>query len=201
MTIVVTVKINDGIVLAADSATTFSDQQGAVVKIYNNANKAFNLVKGFPIVGLTWGAGGIGSASISTITKDLRRRLTGADPEHPDWKLDPGNYTIEAVAQRAREFMFDELFKGACGDNPPEQYFLGYKVCGYSATAPLPELWDFRIVGGNCEPPGLVRGHDNVGVNWDGEYEAMDRLFARAWLELRASIDRRWSSAGSSWPS
>jgi hypothetical protein len=42
MTIVVTVKINDGIVLAADSATTFSDQQGAVVKIYNNANKAFN---------------------------------------------------------------------------------------------------------------------------------------------------------------
>ena len=29
MTIVVTVKINDGIVFASDSATTFSDQQGA----------------------------------------------------------------------------------------------------------------------------------------------------------------------------
>jgi hypothetical protein len=41
MTIVVTVKINDGIVLAADSATTFSNQQGVVVKIYNNANKAW----------------------------------------------------------------------------------------------------------------------------------------------------------------
>ena len=69
MTIVVTVKINDGIVLAADSATTFSDQQGAVVKIYNNANKAFNLVKGLPIGGFTWGAGGIGSASFPLLRK------------------------------------------------------------------------------------------------------------------------------------
>jgi hypothetical protein len=60
MTIVVTVKINDGIVLAADSATTFSDQQGAVLKIYNNANKAFNLVKGLSIGGLTWVLAGLG---------------------------------------------------------------------------------------------------------------------------------------------
>jgi hypothetical protein len=176
MTIVVTVKINDGIVLASDSATTFSDQQGTVVKIYNNANKAFNLVKGLSIGGLTWGAGGIGSASISTITKDLRRRLAGDDLEHDDWKLDPGNYSIEAVAQRARQFIFDELFKGAYGDDPPAEYFLGYKVCGYSANAPLPELWDFRIVGGNCEPPRLIRGQDDYGPNWDGEYEALDRL-------------------------
>lgn len=84
MTIVVTVKINDGIVLASDSATTFSDDQGNVVKIYNNANKVFNLVKGRPIGGLTWGAGGIGAASISTITKDLRRRLAGQDQIHPE---------------------------------------------------------------------------------------------------------------------
>ena len=93
MTIVVTVKINDGIVLAADSATTFSNQEGVVVNIFNNANKAFNLVKGLPIGALTWGAGGIGSASIPTITKDLRRRLAGDDLEHSDWKLDPNNPT------------------------------------------------------------------------------------------------------------
>lgn len=55
MTIVVTVKINDGIVLAADSATTFSDDKGVPVKIYNNANKVFNLVKGLSIGSLTWG--------------------------------------------------------------------------------------------------------------------------------------------------
>ena len=123
MTIVVTVKINDGIVLAADSATTFSDQQGAVVKIYNNANKAFNLVKGLPIGGLTWGAGGIGFASISTITKDLRRRLTGDDPEHADWKLDRDTYTIEAVAQRAREFSVRGAVQGGIQRQPARRLF------------------------------------------------------------------------------
>jgi 20S proteasome alpha/beta subunit len=41
MTIVVTAKVTDGIVLAADSASTFSG--ASAVKIYNNANKIFNL--------------------------------------------------------------------------------------------------------------------------------------------------------------
>ena len=71
--------------------------------------------------------------------------------------------------------MFDELFKGAYGDNPPERYFLGYKVCGYW---PPRRFRSCGILGLSAaiEPPRLVRGHDNVGVNWDGEYEAMDRL-------------------------
>lgn len=176
MTIVVTVKINDGIVLAADSATTFSDENGTVVKIYNNANKVFNLVKGLPIGGLTWGAGGIGAASISTITKDLRRRLTGDDPGHADWHLDAQAYTLEGVANRVKQFFFDELFTAEYGQNPPPNFFLGFKICGYSAGAGLPELWDFRIVGNEAIGPRLVRGTDSAGPNWDGEYEAMDRL-------------------------
>jgi 20S proteasome alpha/beta subunit len=48
MTIVVTVKVTDGIVLAADSAATFYGV-GPAPKIYNNANKIFNLVRGKPI--------------------------------------------------------------------------------------------------------------------------------------------------------
>jgi hypothetical protein len=175
MTIVVTVKINDGIVLASDSATTFSDDKGTPFKIYNNANKVFNLVKGLPIGGLTWGAGGIGAASISTITKDLRRRLAGKDPEQPAWALGD-DYTIEHVADEVRSFFFDELFKTEFGDNPPPGFFLGFKVCGYSAGAKLPELWDFRIVGKEAVGPTLVRGTDVAGTSWDGEYEAMDRL-------------------------
>jgi hypothetical protein len=176
MTIVVTVKINDGIVLAADSATTFSDEKGIPVKIYNNANKVFNLVKGLPIGSLTWGAGGIGAASISTISKDLRRRFAGNDPDHPDWKLDPNSYTIEQAARKAREFIFEELYKGEYGNTPPTGYFLGYKICGYSAGAPLPELWHFTITGDACETPKLIRGQSDFGPNWDGEYETMDRL-------------------------
>ena len=176
MTVVVSVKINDGIVLAGDSAGSFFDDDGNRLKIYNNANKVFNLVKGLPIGAFTWGVGGIGAASTATVTKDLRRRLSGDDPERQDWKLDRTNYTIQAVAERVREFFFEEMFPTAYGENPPAAYFLGYKVCGYSAGAALPELWDVRIVNGACEPPTLVRNQEAVGSSWDGEYEPMQRL-------------------------
>ena len=99
MSIVVTVKINDGIVMACDSATTFSNEAGLPIKIYNNANKAFNLVKGLPIGGMACGAGGIGASSIATLTKDLRSRLAGEDKSRAEWKLPP-DYTIEFVAAR-----------------------------------------------------------------------------------------------------
>lgn len=175
MTVIVTVKINDGIVLACDSATTFSNDAGVPIKIYNSANKAFNLVKGLPIGGLTCGAGGIGSASISTITKDLRRRLSGEDEAHQDWKL-PSDYTMQHVADRVRQFLFEELFVKEYGDEPPEGFSLSYKVCGYSAGAPLPELWDVRIVNGACGAPGLLRDQADCGTNWDGELDALSRL-------------------------
>jgi hypothetical protein len=46
MTIVVTVKVTDGIVLAADSATSFTDAAGHVAKVYNSANKIFQFGEG-----------------------------------------------------------------------------------------------------------------------------------------------------------
>lgn len=184
MTVIVTVKINDGIVLACDSATTFSNDAGVPIKIYNNANKAFNLIKGLPIGGLTCGAGGIGDASISTITKDLRRRLSGEDEAHLDWKL-PSDYTMQLVAERVRHFLFEELFAEAYGDQSPDGFLLSYKVCGYSAGAPLPELWDVRIVNGVCGAPQLLRGQSDCGTNWDGELDALSRLLLGVGVKFR----------------
>ena len=81
ITIAVAVKVNDGFVLAADSATTLSadgvDGKTQLLNIYNNANKIFNLHKGLPIGAMTWGRGSIGPSSISTLTKDLRVRFAG----------------------------------------------------------------------------------------------------------------------------
>jgi hypothetical protein len=187
MTVVVTVKINDGIVLACDSAATFSNEVGVAVKIYNNANKCFNLVKGLPIGGMVCGAGGIGSASISTISKDLRNRLSGEDPTHLDWRL-PEDYTIELVAQRVRQFLFEELYTEAYGEDMSKGPFLAYKVCGYSANAPLPELWDVRIVSGACDAPHLLRDQRNCGSNWDGELDALSRLLLGVGVKFRSIL-------------
>jgi ATP-dependent protease HslVU (ClpYQ) peptidase subunit len=81
MSIIVSVKINDGIVMAADSAISFANGQ-----VYEHANKIVNLVKGLPIGVMTCGAGGIGNASVATLLKDLRQRLAGEDEDHADWK-------------------------------------------------------------------------------------------------------------------
>ena len=53
MTIAVSLKVNDGVVLASDSASSLiaKDPSGniGVINIYENANKVFNLRKGLPI--------------------------------------------------------------------------------------------------------------------------------------------------------
>ena len=174
MTIVVSVRVNDGLVLAADSATTFFDNDGNAVKVYNNANKIFNLVKVWPIGAMTYGAGGIGVASIGTLSKDLRQLL---DPSSGDqqFALDQNNYTIEEVAVKAKTFLFDRCFRTAYPDGSPG-YFMGYRVCGYSSGATLPEVWEFHIAEKDATSPKRVYGDDQFGVRWAGETEALDRL-------------------------
>jgi hypothetical protein len=66
MSIIVSVKINDGIVMAADSATTFTWPDGKPGQIYEHAIKIVNLIKGAPVGVMTCESGGIGNASIAT---------------------------------------------------------------------------------------------------------------------------------------
>jgi hypothetical protein len=172
LTIIVTAKVTDGIVLAADSAATFS-ADGRPLKIYNNANKIFNLVKVWPIGALVYGSGGIGAASVETLTKDLRRRLS--DPKDPEYGLNLESYTVEDVARKARKFLFEECYRQAHPE-PMDSFFMGYRVCGYSANASASEVWEFQIVGGNCDQPTQVQSTQEFGLRWAGENEALDRL-------------------------
>ena len=121
MTVVVTVKVTDGIVLAADSAASFFDENGVPIKIYNNANKIFNLIKVWPIGAMVYGAGGIGTTSVETLSKDLRRRLR--NPEDADYGLNRDNYTVSEVADKARLFLYEENYLRTY-DAPPEGFFL-----------------------------------------------------------------------------
>jgi len=177
MTVAVSLKIDDGLVLAADSASTLTNQNSEVVNVYNNANKVFNLVKGLPIGALTWGAGSIGRASISTLVKDLRRRLDGTDQAHHEWKIDPDNYQMVDVAERFRQYVFDDLygthFKG--WKNPP---VLGFMVAGYSSDGQFGEQFFVSSPpeGGPCKAIQSVNPGDEVGISWSGQPEAISRL-------------------------
>jgi hypothetical protein len=170
MSIIVSVKIHDGIVMASDSATTFYTAEGKPGQIYEHANKIVNLVKGLPIGVMTCGSGGIGNASIATLLKDLRQRLTGDDEAHADWKLNTKNYTMEFVNARVNEF-FSEKAKEA-----DFKYFLLLRVCGYSSGRALPEVWQVAFDSGKALDPICIQPEGDFGPRWNGEMEAFNRL-------------------------
>jgi len=176
VTVAISLKVHEGLVLAADSASTLFgvDPSGrpAVINVYDHACKLFNLYKGLPIGGLTWGAGSIGHAALSTLSKDLRRLFMGSDEA---WSLDRSNYTVEQVADSARRFFFEETYMREFKDRP-DKPSLGFLVAGYSAGDDLPEEWKIEILGGNCPAPTAVRQRGETGIFWAGEQEAIARI-------------------------
>jgi hypothetical protein len=166
MSIIVSVKINDGIVMAADSATTFFKDTGEAFQTYEHANKIVNLVKGLPIGVMTCGSGGIGNASVDTLLKDLRVRLSegGSKP------LEAGSYTLEDVATAVREFFLERATEAGF------KAFLILRICGYSAGRPLPEVWQVAFHNGDAPPPNCIQKEEEAGTRWNGEEEALDRL-------------------------
>lgn len=179
MTIAISIKVNDGVILAADSAGSLIAQVNntpTVVQVYNNANKIVNLRKGLPIGAIFWGNGSIGRASISTLLKDLRARFAGRDPNFPTWHLDPLAYTVDQVAQQLKQFVFDEHYTPAFA-NWPQKPVMGFVVAGYSAGSGLADEYKIEIDSqGNCNGPIPVRANDQCGSFWAGEPEAISRL-------------------------
>lgn len=191
-------KVNDGLVLAADSASTLVSAPTAggapsVVNVYNNAAKIFNLRKGLPIGLITWGLGGINDVSISTLAKDLRRRFTGQEPAHNAWHLDSATYTIKDVAERVKEFMYTERYVPAVAARPagaPPLAELGFFVVGYSAGADHAEEYHLNLAPGSCTGPDILRQPHEAGITWAGQPEAMSRLINGFGMKLGEVLEQ-----------
>ncbi|WP_420473304.1 hypothetical protein [Noviherbaspirillum sp. ST9] len=166
MTVLVSVKINDGVVMAADSASSYASGM-----IYNNSRKIVNIREGLPVGVMVTGAGGIGNESFETLLKDLRQSFSDKSGGHAGAWLDPDSYTIESIARTMRHFLFEEksVAHGA-------STWTKLRVCGYSAGRPLAEVWEINLMGNTCPPPACVQSEQQFGLRWDGEYEALDRL-------------------------
>ena len=180
MTIIVSVKINDGIVMAADSAGTMGSGQ-----VYLHANKITNLCEGLPVGAMSTGAGGIGNESVETLLKDLRLRFAGHDAAHADWRLDPAGYTMEQVAGRLRAFLFEEKAVPC-----PEPTNLQLRLCGYSAGRPLAEVWEVSMTGQACPPPRRIMDETAFGMMWDGQYEALNRLILGLGFDVGSALTK-----------
>ncbi len=180
MSIAVLIGVHDGLVLAADSASTLSmpAPPGAVVpggsmvaNVYDNANKIFNLVKGQPIGCITFGSGNIGNASIGTLIKDLRKQLT----EEPGrWDFHAGEYTMEQIAKILAKFLGSECEKL---EQPAKlNTNLGLLLGGYSKPGDLGESWSVEIQQAVPQPPRKLRQDHEVGLSWGGMTEVLQRM-------------------------
>lgn len=179
MTLVIALKVGDGVVLGADSASTIMNGS-EYHNSYFNAEKLYNLRKGLPIGALTFGLGGLKGRSIGSLSKDLRQRFT--DENLAEWYLDPDSYTMAQVADGVKRFFFDELYVPEYGAGPAH-HDMGLFVAGYSANADVPEVWRVIIDGGTCTvDPTSLASNPSGGIWWDGVSEALYRL-VRGWSE------------------
>ena len=172
MTIAISMKINDGVILASDSAATIMVPDGGVINIYENANKIFNLYKGYPIGAITWGSGSIGQSSISTLAKDFRDLIRG----NTEYTIDPENYTIEETANKFKKFIYDVHYQKEFKEWKTKPV-LGFMIVGYSSNQLLAEEWKIDIINGECKGPYQIRQRHEIGLTWNGEPEAITRLY------------------------
>ena len=179
MSIAVLLSVHDELVLAADSASTLTimpppgvavpASATLVANVYDNANKIFNLVKGKPLGCVAFGSGSIGSASIGTLVKDLRKKLTANEKE-----FDPEGYSVERVSQLLAEFLGEECQKQDKASLPTIN--VGLLVGGYSSGKSLGESWSVEINRGIPKPPVKLRKDEEPGISWGGMSEVVQRI-------------------------
>ena len=76
MTVAISLNLSDGVVLAADSATSIPDGAGGVAKVYENAEKLFELGNR-PIGVAVYGIGAFGVRSVSSYLNEFEQRDPG----------------------------------------------------------------------------------------------------------------------------
>jgi hypothetical protein len=144
---------------------------GVVMNVYDNANKIFNIVKGLPIGCITYGSGNIGNASIGTLIKDLRKKLTEAPSE---FDFNPESYTMEGIAKIMANFL-----KSECERLDPvakAKTSAGFLLGGYSRPGEFGESWSVEIDKGSVQTPKEMRKPEQAGINWGGQTESLQRM-------------------------
>jgi hypothetical protein len=174
MTICIAIAVYDGIVFAADSASSLIGKgpQGEpiITNVYKNGNKVFNLLKGAPLVAMTCGMGNFGRAPIATLTKDLRKLFSWPGVYHVNLE----RYTLEEVATRTQQF-FKEQYE-RIDPRPDNLNSFEYWVGGYGSHSDLHEVWNFKILNGEVLPATPCGAPGDAGLLWGGQIEAATRL-------------------------
>ncbi len=186
MSVVIVVKVSEGLVLAADSAATLTGRvrtpdgnfEEGVLQTFYNAKKLLQIGTDIPIGVLTWGQAYIGVRTIESLVRE--------------WEYNSGWQSLEVFREKNQDQQYsvkacaNELFKHLKKAHQEEfgkidieqQPGLGMIVAGYSEEGFFPEVWRFVIPFdekiSNQRPD--MNGKPNFGASWFGITEPIIRL-------------------------
>jgi|GEM_PF-1882823 len=186
MTICISVRVSEGLVLAADSMATvegeYSDGnnvQKGVLKTFPNARKLSQL-KDYPIGILSWGSYTIGERTVESLIREFEyslpslieerdkrrlRRLQGSE------ELVEFSYSVQDLSKRLNKHIKEYINRK---DGEIRKTVFGLLVGGYSSKQFFPEQWVLTFPGGNIKP--ARENHSPCGANWFGVTDSIVRF-------------------------
>ena len=169
MTICISIKVPDGLVLAADSMSSYTilnpaTQGWDVVQSYSYANKLIQF--GSASIGsLVWGLGSMQGRSIQNLVEEfVRLNLAQNDPKIAD--------TATALASFIKG-IYEQQYP-----DPNARPALGFLVGGYDSTRPFAQqrAFEFPQTPVPVELLSNINNQPSFGVQWFGQTDALARL-------------------------
>jgi len=179
MSLGVTIKGPEGIVLATDSRVTLQAQRASESPLpvnFDNATKLLSFSKPHNFVGaITYGAAVIGLRTAHSFTPEFEQKVLAGKAER---------LSVEEYAKELRKFLMDRWSESMQPDysGPPMTFLVG----GYDEKAAYGKVFLFQIPG-DSEPIEQNPGDTNFGMTWGGQLEIATRLihgFDPALLDL-----------------
>lgn len=173
MTICISVRVAEGLVLAADSASML---QGSVkggptqiLQTFGFANKITRILDDYPIGVMSWGIGSISDRSIQSLVMEF------AYDYDPEQESNP--YTVKGVADALLDFI-KQRYESAYPDKKGRPA-LGLFVGGYSERQFFSDQFTYEFPASTewAEVrPNSADGSASFGANWYGMTDALSRL-------------------------
>lgn len=171
MTICISIKVPDGLVLAADSMSSYTvlnpaTQGWDVVQSYSYAHKVVQIGNAQMGV-LVWGQSSLQRRSMQNLIEEF----SGG---HLAQNTQPA---VEATANALAGFM-KQIYEQDYPD-PQKRPILGFLVGGYDDSSPFARQWGFEFptTASPVEVLPNVSNQPQFGVQWFGQNDALIRLY------------------------
>lgn len=179
MTVAASCNLSDGVVLAVDSAVTVPDGAGGVAKIYENAEKLFQL--GDRPIGIAgFGLGALGSRAIGSYLHEFETLVRQGKLTAPNALADVVEALLDFFLDSYRREvvpLLEQLHGVDFKDIPLDQVpALGLVVGGFSDAAFLSEVWEITIPLNDTPGSATLRNaQGQFGTTWFAMFDPIRR--------------------------